>query len=207
MNAGVPRAADPPLGAKVLNQLLFQRSPRLDEQTAINRFVRHAQALVVGVLRFQPSGNLFRRPVLHQFTRNHLLQLAVGGQQARLRPQGRLPGLGVGFTGSILRVPAMSGYLPTHCRESALQTLRDGPHRLAGGDSARDVFAFGQSEYSLRTATSGWRNPTMTLQQEMNDHMIFADRSTNGMQRFSRLPTTPDLSSLRRRKLSVVSGS
>ena len=47
VNAGVPRAADPPLGAKVLNQLLFQRSARLNEQAAINRFVRHAQALVV----------------------------------------------------------------------------------------------------------------------------------------------------------------
>src|SRR6201987_3465358 len=31
VNAGMPRAADPPLGAKVLNQLLFQRSSRLQE--------------------------------------------------------------------------------------------------------------------------------------------------------------------------------
>jgi len=31
VNAGMPRAADPPLGAKVLNQLLFQRSSRLKE--------------------------------------------------------------------------------------------------------------------------------------------------------------------------------
>ena len=50
MNAGVPRAADPPLGAKVLNQRLFQRSARLDEQAPIDGFVRHAQALIVGIL-------------------------------------------------------------------------------------------------------------------------------------------------------------
>ncbi len=31
MNAGMARAADPPLRAKVPNQLLFQRSPRLNE--------------------------------------------------------------------------------------------------------------------------------------------------------------------------------
>jgi hypothetical protein len=84
--AGVPRAADPLLRSQITNQLLFQRSPRLNEQAAINRFVRHAQALVIRVVLLQPSGNLLRRPVLHQSTRNDLLQLAVGGQQARLGP-------------------------------------------------------------------------------------------------------------------------
>jgi hypothetical protein len=86
VNAGVPRAADPPLGPKMLNQLLFQHSTRLNEQATINRLVRHAQVLVVGMLALQPSGNLFRRPVLHQFTRNDLLQLAVSSQQAWLGP-------------------------------------------------------------------------------------------------------------------------
>ena len=57
------------------HQLLFQRSARLNEQAAINRFVRHAQALVVRVCCLQPSGNLLRRPVLHQFTRNDLCSL------------------------------------------------------------------------------------------------------------------------------------
>ena len=114
VNAGVPRAADPPLGAKVLNQLLFQRSARLHEQAAINGFVRHAQALVVGILHFSHPEICLRRPVLHQFTRNDLLQLAVGGQPARLGPQGRLPGLLIGFVGSILRAPAMAGHLPAY---------------------------------------------------------------------------------------------
>src|ERR1700676_1821374 len=50
VNAGVPRAADPPLGAQVLNQLFFQHSARLNEQAAINRLVGHAQALVLGIL-------------------------------------------------------------------------------------------------------------------------------------------------------------
>ena len=30
VNAGVPRAADPPLRSQITNQLLFQRSPRLN---------------------------------------------------------------------------------------------------------------------------------------------------------------------------------
>src|ERR1700730_12559319 len=66
----MPRAADPPLGPQVLNQLFFQHSARLNEQAAINRFVRHAHALVLGILVLQPSGNLLRRPVQDQFTRN-----------------------------------------------------------------------------------------------------------------------------------------
>jgi hypothetical protein len=36
VNAGVPRAADPPLRSQMLNQLLFQRFPSLYEQTAIS---------------------------------------------------------------------------------------------------------------------------------------------------------------------------
>ena len=144
MNAGVPRVADPPLRSQMPHQLLFQRSTRLNEQTTINRFVRHAQALIVGILPLQPSGNLLRRPVLHQFTRNDLLQLAAGGQKARLGSQGRLPGLLIGFTRAILRAPAMAGYLPAYRGASATHTLGDDPHRAAAGDSAGDVFAFGQ---------------------------------------------------------------
>ena len=46
MNAGMPRAADPPLRSQMPDQLLFQRSARLNEQGAIiNHFVRHMQAL------------------------------------------------------------------------------------------------------------------------------------------------------------------
>ena len=79
MDAGVPRAADPPPRSQMLHQFLFQRSPRLYEQTPIDGFVGHAQALVIRVVLLQPSGNLLRRLVLQQFTRNQLLQLAVGG--------------------------------------------------------------------------------------------------------------------------------
>jgi len=67
VNAGVPRAADPPFRGKLPNQLLFQRSARLNEQAAINRVVRHVQAPIVGILPLQPSGNLLRRPVPQQF--------------------------------------------------------------------------------------------------------------------------------------------
>src|SRR5260370_1144433 len=68
------RAAHAPLRPQVVHQLFFQYSPRLDEQAAVNGFVRHVHAPVVGILRLQPSGNLFGRPVQNQFTRNNLSQ-------------------------------------------------------------------------------------------------------------------------------------
>ena len=51
-------------------QLFFQNSPRLNEETTVNGFVRHAHALVIGIVHVQPSGNLLGRPVQDQFTRN-----------------------------------------------------------------------------------------------------------------------------------------
>jgi len=179
VNAGVPRAADPPLGAKVLNQLLFQRSARLNEQAAINRFVRHAQVLVVRIGLFQPSGNLLRRPVLHQFTRNESAEFLVEGQAAGLGPQSRFPGLLVGLVGSILRAPAMAGQFSADRRCRATQMLGDDPQRGAAGDAPGDVFAFGQGEYSRRAATDRRSDPPVARQQEMDDLFILAEYSTN----------------------------
>src|SRR5271156_1775941 len=102
------RAADAALGPQMSNQLSFQRSPRLDEQATVNGFVRHAHALVLGILGLQPSADLFRRPIQQQLTRNDLLQLLLHSQKAGLRPQGRFPGLGIGFVGSIFRTATMT---------------------------------------------------------------------------------------------------
>ena len=77
VNAGVPRAAHAPLRSQVVHQLFFQYSPRLNEQAAVNGFVGHAHALVIGILALQPSGNLLGRPVQDQFTRNDVPQLPI----------------------------------------------------------------------------------------------------------------------------------
>jgi hypothetical protein len=86
-----------------------------------------------------------------------------------------------GLVGSILRAPPMAGYLSSCRGASATQMLGDDPHRAATGNSAGDVFAFGQGEYSPRTATGGRSNPAVTSQQKLNDHMTLAERSTNLM--------------------------
>src|SRR5258708_3642791 len=104
----VLRPAYAALGSQVLQQFLFQHSARLNEQASVNGFVGHTHALIIGILDFQPSGNLFRRPVQSQFTRNDVPQLHVDGKKAALGPQGRLPGFAVRLTGSIRRAATMT---------------------------------------------------------------------------------------------------
>ncbi len=118
---------------------------------------------------------LLRRPVLHQFTRNDLLQLALGGQLARLGPQGRLRSLLIGFTGSIERPPAMAGDLSAYCGSTATQTLAEDPHRAAAVDTAGDVFPLGQRQCTPAAATCRRSDPSVTRQQEMDDLFIFAE--------------------------------
>src|SRR5439155_20253996 len=116
----VLRPAYAALGSQVLQQFLFQHSARLNEQASVNGFVGHTHALIIGILGFQPSGNLFRRPVQNQFTRNDVPQLHVDGKKAALGPQGRLPGFAVRLTGSIRRTATMPCDLPAHGRYRSL---------------------------------------------------------------------------------------
>src|ERR1700683_5491799 len=124
-DTSVLRAAYAALGPQMSNQLFFQWSPRLDEQATVNGFVGHAHTLVMGILGLQPSGDLFRRPVRQQFTRNDLLQLLVESKKAALRPQSRLPGLLIRFIGSIFRPSTVTSNFPTHRRRSAVQKFAD----------------------------------------------------------------------------------
>src|SRR6516165_4284191 len=50
MLAGMARATHAPLRPQVVQQLFFQYSTRLNEQAAVNGFVGHAHALVMGIL-------------------------------------------------------------------------------------------------------------------------------------------------------------
>jgi hypothetical protein len=80
---------------------------RGNEQPAVDGFVRHSHALVIGVVHLQPSGNLFGRPV-QDFTRNDIPQLPVDGEEALLRSQGRVPGMVIRHMGSIGRTATVA---------------------------------------------------------------------------------------------------
>src|ERR1700726_1153204 len=57
--------------------------------------------------------------------------------------------------------------------------LGDDPHGAAAGDSAGDVFAFGQCQRTPRTATDRRSDPPVSRQQEMDDLFILTECSTN----------------------------
>ena len=51
-------------------QLLLQHTAGLNEETAIDRFVRYLHALVGWELLLQPAGDLFRRPLQRELLRH-----------------------------------------------------------------------------------------------------------------------------------------
>src|SRR5882672_2070391 len=164
----VLRTADAALGPQMSNQLFFQHSPRLDEQATVNGLVGHAQALIIGILGLQPSGNLLRRPVQQQFTRNDLLQLLMESEPAGFRPQRRLPGLVIRFVGAIFRTAAMPAHFPTHRRRRAVQMLGYLTNRRSASDPSRDVLALRQCEYPERTSTDCRNKPTLQRHHTAN---------------------------------------
>src|SRR5271170_1540325 len=154
------RAAHAPLRPQVVQQLFFQCSPGWNEQATVNRFVGHAQALVIGILVLQPPGNLLGRPVQDQSTRNEVPQLAVLGQQTSLRTQGRSPSLVIGIVGTIGRTATMACDLPAHGGGRSVQTSRDLTNRRTRSDPSGDVLWLREGECPSRAATSSGRNPS-----------------------------------------------
>jgi hypothetical protein len=176
-DTSVMRAAHATLGPQVPKQLFFQRSARLKEQATVNGFVGHAQALVIGILDFQPSGNLLRRPVQNQFTRNQLLQLPMDGKKAPLVPQGRLPGFRIRLVGSIHRTAIMTRDFPAHGRHRSVQVFGNLPYRRSRNDPSRDRLALTQREREERAAPD--RNKPTARPISHNDCPAFQRRHTS----------------------------
>src|SRR5580704_2088677 len=197
---GMSRAAHAPLRPQVVHQLFFQYSPRLNEQATVNRLVGHSHAPVVGILGLQPPGNLFRRPVQDQFTRNPVSQLAVHGQKAALGAQRRVPSLVIRLMSAIGRTATMAGDFPAHRGGRPIEATSDLANRRTGSDPSRDVLSLRQCEYSWGATTGGGRNPSARQQQTANGAMGLVKGATNLMQRLSRLPSPPDVALLDRRK-------
>ena len=57
-------------GPQMHRQLFLQHAARLNEEAAIDRFVRYLHVLVGRELLLQPAGDLFRRPLQREFLRH-----------------------------------------------------------------------------------------------------------------------------------------
>ena len=60
----------PPRGTQLRRQLLLQHAAGLDEEAAIDRFVRYLHILVGWELLLQPAGDLLRRPLQRELLRH-----------------------------------------------------------------------------------------------------------------------------------------
>src|SRR5215467_6392582 len=63
-------ATHPPRSTQIRRQLLLQHTAGLNEETAIDRFVRYLHVLVGWELLLQPAGDLFRRPLQRELLRH-----------------------------------------------------------------------------------------------------------------------------------------
>src|SRR6266851_5769896 len=97
-------------------------------------------------LLLQHSGNLLRRPVQNQFTRNDLLQLHMDRKKALLGPQSRLPGFRIRLVGSIHRTATMTCDFPAHGRHRSVQAFGDLTYRRARSNPPRDLLALTHRE-------------------------------------------------------------
>src|ERR1700676_4419940 len=63
-------ATHPPRSTQLRRQLLLQHAAGLDEEAAIDRFVRYLHVLVGWELLLQPVGDLLRRPLQRELLRH-----------------------------------------------------------------------------------------------------------------------------------------
>src|SRR5690606_18150672 len=89
---------------KMRAELLFQGTPCLDEQAAVDGLVRHLECLIGRELQLKPSRDLFRRPLQRQQLCDQAAKGCVLCQETRLGPASPLPGILVGLAGTIAPV-------------------------------------------------------------------------------------------------------
>src|SRR4030095_8241918 len=123
------RATDGPPGPQMQQELLFQHAACLDEQTAIDRLVRHTQRLMLWAVTLQPPGDLLRRPIASEVPGHDAPQFWVPRELTRLRtpssiPGSPIPGFGAGRTGA-----TVARDLPAHRRRRPSETAGDPAQR------------------------------------------------------------------------------
>src|SRR5260370_41828265 len=121
-------------------------------------------------------------------------------KKAPLGPQGRLPGFVVGFVGSIHRTATMTRDFPAHGRHRSVQVFGNLTYRRTRSDPSRDLLALTLREREERAPPDRRNKPTVRCHEAANGRMWLAESPPDLMQRLPRLPTTPHVAFLRRRK-------
>src|SRR3954454_20979144 len=97
-------------------QLPLQRSPRLDVEGAVDRFMGDLHPLIVGVADPQPARDLLGRVVLSEALLDHPAKLGTELEPRRARPPRAPPGLALCGVGAVAAAPAAA--VCSHARSS-----------------------------------------------------------------------------------------
>src|SRR5258705_12071084 len=120
----------------MLDQRFFEHAACLDEQTAIDRLVRHPECLILGVVALQPPGDLLRRPVASEVRGHDSPQVWVPRKLTRLRTPGPTPGLPIRGRGTVRAGATVARDLPAHRRWRPFEAAGDPAQRVPMRQSA-----------------------------------------------------------------------
>jgi len=118
------------------NERLLQNATGLDEQASVDRFMRRACALVVGMLTLQPARDLLRRPLAFELLSYCVTERRPVRQLAGFRTPGTIPGRLIGQAGPVTLTASVALNLPADRRRSPPQLTRNRTKRQFGSKPA-----------------------------------------------------------------------
>jgi len=198
MFAGMTRTAHAPFDRRWSISLFFN-TLRLNEQAAINSLVGHVHILVVGITGLQPSGNLFGRPVQHQFysqPRHATWRLPPEDNASGATPTPMPADLH--HVGTISRTTTMAGDLPAHRRGGSFQEAGRS-HESTNQRRFLVRCLLGSARVSDNASADERRSYAATWQQQLaNGGMWPAISAPNLVLRMPALPSAPECRSFLR---------
>ena len=175
----------------MLQQLLLQGTTSLNEETTINRLMRHLAGLVVWVSTLEPSRNLLRRPQRLEPTRHDAGQTPILNQLTRLGALRPVPRRLIRLARPI---PLLATVALDFSADGGRRSPEQGRHRsnrLTGGYRARYFFAFGQCQRQSRAVSLRGAYPTCPHQNALHRRVVSIKQLGNLLERIALLPALP----------------
>jgi len=182
------------------HQLFLQNTAGLHEQASVDRLVRHLISLLPRIPPLQPAGDLFRRPMPPQFTRDQASQPSIACQLAPLGTPGARPSPSISTRRPVAITTPIALDLTAHRRRRSPQLPGDRARRLIHRKPPRYRLAINQRQGQPRTAPRRRPDPTPRRDMAINRRRRLAKRPTDRLQRLPMLPAIPKLRLLRRCK-------
>jgi hypothetical protein len=150
--------------AQVRNELRLQHSACLDEQRAVDRFMRHALTVIAAKLPGKPGRDLLRRPVQAQLSSDQEGQRWLLRQAAGLGTLRASPSLPIRSEGSIAGLAAVAGNLLADARGRPSHPSRHCSNGIASADPPRDLLALAQRKRAGGAAAQLRHTPAVSEQ-------------------------------------------